>query len=367
MTTGGTQVYYTTQNFVLGGTNTTELKLSTGGPDGDVGDGNQSSHWKDDDLTGQYIGIMDPTIDLGERILTTENDFSALEIFGWNLISSVAPPSPPPPPDNDDFANAFLLMGCGGRVQATNLNASRENGEPNHLSLSNNGAGTHSIWYQWQATTTGSVNFTTAGSAYDTVLAVYTGTSVNSLTVVAQNDDIPDVAGHPHEVTSSVTFSVVAGTVYRIVVDGFNNGGDGGDMGPIQLNWFQSPCDAPARVLITQTDNPNLIAAVDSVTFVRGPFHINNPNNFSADQRTFIMFFINGLSYTPADNPDIVSVEAGQSLTVSRIGALTGPGFSVTYVIAALPPGLAPGDHPMRVVVHGVACSNSPVLQIAGP
>ena len=370
MTTGGTQVYYTTQNFLLGGGSVTELRLSTGGPDGDVGDGNQSSHWKADELTGQYIGIMDPTIDLGERMLTTENDFSALETFGWNLVGSITPPSPPPPADNDNFANAFVLVGCSGTAIGTNLNANRESGEPNHLSLSNSGAGTHSIWYQWQAPSTGTVNFTTLGSAYDTVLAVYTGTSVNSLSVVVQNDDIPDVPGQPHQVTSSVTFSVVAGNIYRIAVDGFNNGGDGGDMGPLKLNWFQSSCNEPARFLIPEDSNPNLIAAFDSVTFVRGPFHINNPNNFdSADHRTRIMFLIQGLTFTPADSAgSAVDVQAGSwTLTVNNLGALTAPGFSATYVVAALPLNMPPGDYPMTVRVKGVVCSNSPILQIAGP
>ncbi len=367
---GGSQVYYTTQTFAVGGTSTNELGLSTGGPDPGLGDGdeNQSSHWKDDDLTGRYIGIMDPTIANGELMLTTENDFSAMETLGWNLVSNNFPPAPPPPVDNDDFANAFVLVGCAGTARGTNLNASRESGELNHLSLSNGGGGTHSIWYQWQAPSTGSVTFTTAGSAYDTVLGVYTGSSVNMLTVVAQNDDIPDVSGQPHQVTSSITFSAMAGTVYRIAVDGFNNGGDGGDMGPVKLNWFFSSCNEPARFLIPETGNPNLIAALDSVTFVRGPFHINNPNNFSSDHRTFVMFLIYGLSYTSADNPDVVQVEAGPwVLVTSSIGALTTRGLSATYVIAALPPDLPAGQYPMRVTVHGVACSNNPILEIAGP
>jgi hypothetical protein len=369
MTTGGSQVYYTTQSFVLGGGNTNELRLSTGGPDGDAGDGNQSSHWKADELTGQYIGIMDPTIDLGERMVTTENDFSALETFGWNLVGSAGPPSPPPPADNDNFANAFLLVGCSGTALGANLNATRENAEPNHLSLSNNGAGTHSLWYLWQAPSTGSVNFTTAGSAYDTVLAVYTGTNVDTLTVVAQNDDIPDVPGQPHQVTSSITFSVVAGNIYRIAVDGFNNGGDGGDMGPLKLNWFQSTCNEPARFLIPEDSNPNLLATFDSVTFVRGPLHISTPNNFDSEHRTRIMFLIQGLTFTPADSAgSAVTVQAGAwTLTVNNLGSVTAPGFSATYVVAALPLGMPAGDYPMRVTVKGVVCSNSPILQIAGP
>jgi hypothetical protein len=242
MSIGGSQVFYTGQTFVGG---TTELGLSTGGPDPQAGDGdgNQSSHWKADELTGHYIGIMDPSIGRGVTQLTTENDFAALEAIGWNLVDSRPLPSAPAPPGNDNFGNAWILSGCSGSVPGTNLNASKETGEPNHLAPGT-GGGTRSVWYQWQAPSSGSVTFTTAGSGFDTVLAVYTGTAVNALggTLIVNNDDIPDVAGQPHNTSSAVTFTANAGTTYRIAVDGFNNGGSGGDMGPIKLNWSQTNC-----------------------------------------------------------------------------------------------------------------------------
>lgn len=369
MSVGGSQMYYTTQTFRVEGLTTNEVSLSNGGPAGAGGDGNQSSHWKADEITGRYIGIMDPTIGLGERMVTTDNDFSALETFGWNLVSSVSPPAPLPAGHNDDFAASHLLVGCSGTVTGTNLNSTRESGEPNHLSTTNSNAGRHSLWYEWQAPSSGNVTFTTAGSAYDTVLGVYAGTSVSGLTIITQNDDIPDVPGQPHQVTSSVTFSVVAGNIYRIAVDGFNNSGDGGDMGPFKLNWFQSSCNEPARFLIPETANPNAIAAFDAVTFVEGPFRISNPHNFSSDQRTTVMFLINGLGFTTADSGgSAIQVEAGnRSLFVQRIGALTAPGLSVTYVIASLPTDIPPGDFPLNVRVRNVPCSNSPLISIAGP
>lgn len=369
MSIGGSQMYYTTQTFRVEGLNTTELSLSNGGPGGEGGDGNQSSHWKADEITGRYIGIMDPTIGLGERSVTTENDFLALESFGWNLVSSVAPPQPLPAGYNDNFDAAHVLVGCSGTLTGTNLNSTRETGEPNHLSTTNGNAGRHSIWYEWQAPSSGNVTFTTAGSAYDTVLGVYTGTSVNALTIITQNDDIPDVPGQPHQVTSSVSFSVVAGNTYRIAVDGFNNGGDGGDMGPFKLNWFQSSCDEPARFLIPENGNPSVIAAFDAVTFVRGPFRIYNPNNFSSDQRTTIMFLIHGLGFTAADSGgSAIQVDAGnRSLFVQSIGALTAPGLSATYVIVSLPTDIPAGDFPLNVRVRNVPCSNSPLISVAGP
>ncbi len=56
---------------------------------------------------------------------------------------------------------------------------------------------------------------TLAGSDFNTLLAVYTGTVVSSLTRVAFNDDCA-----PEETTSCATFSVVPGTSYSIQVDG---------------------------------------------------------------------------------------------------------------------------------------------------
>ena len=239
MSIGGEQVYFTGQTFTLGIMGVSELGLSTGGPDPKVGDGDrrQSSHWKADEFTGQYIGIMDPTIADGDLQVPTENDFLALETIGWNLVASTTPPPPPPPPANDNFANAQVIAGCSGSVDGSNFNSTKEAGEPTHVA----GAGSRSVWYQWQAPSTGSVTITTAGSTYDTVLAVYTGTSVNALggTLVKNNDD---VGGDPHDVTSTVTFPANAGTIYRIAVDGYDNGGSGGDMGAITLNWNQVGC-----------------------------------------------------------------------------------------------------------------------------
>ncbi len=55
---------------------------------------------------------------------------------------------------------------------------------------------------------------TTAGSAIDTLLAVYTGTVVNGLTIVgAGNDDCPNAG-----TISCITFTATVGTVYNFQV-----------------------------------------------------------------------------------------------------------------------------------------------------
>ncbi len=349
--------------FVVEGISTNELGLSTGGPEGAGGDGSQSSHWKDDDLTGRYIGIMDPTISNGEHAEATENDFSTLETLGWNLVSTTAPPAPPPPPNNDNFANARVIVGCSGSVSGTNLNATRETDEPNH-SPDGHG-GTHSVWYQWQSPGSGSVTFTTAGSSFDTVLAIYTGTSVGALTVIGKNDDIPDVPGQPHQVTSSVAFSASAGTIYRIAVDGYDNGGSGGDMGPLKLNWTESNCTEPPPAVLTEPGTTRVVA-IDSVTFVRGPFSKLAVHNFSSDQKTRVMLFTSNLGLGPSDIlAGVLSVQVqGISLVIERVDAV--PGLTdISYIIVKLDGATPVGTNlPLTITLRG-ATSNSATIDIS--
>ena len=73
---GGTQVFF------AGGP---ELALSTGRGNGSGGDERQASHWKDDVLAGQYIGIMDPTLSPGQRKTITSNDLLAFDAMGYKV------------------------------------------------------------------------------------------------------------------------------------------------------------------------------------------------------------------------------------------------------------------------------------------
>jgi len=212
----------------------TELGLSDGGPDGSTdnnADGNQSSHWRQASKNNfVFIGIMDPRIPSNTRRQITVNDINALNVFGYNGTLVV-----PAPPANDNFAAAQVISGCSGSVNGTNVGATREAGEPIHSPDGNQS--NRSVWYQWQAPGSGNATISTAGSGFDTVLGVYTGSSVGALTTIGRADDNSDT-----DKTSTVTFNAVAGTTYRIAVDGYNNNGSGGDIGPITLNWTIANC-----------------------------------------------------------------------------------------------------------------------------
>ena len=123
-------------------------------------------------------------------------------------------------PANDNFASATVLTGQNAtRAGDTNVDATLETGESTTVAGSTGGA---SVWYSWTAPVDGLVRIDTLGSDFDSLLGVYTGSSVGSLAELASNDDC--CGG----LTSRVRFEAVSGTTYRIRVDGFN--GDGGNI-----------------------------------------------------------------------------------------------------------------------------------------
>jgi hypothetical protein len=67
------------------------------------GDGRQASHWKDDDITGIHVGIMDPTLSFGLAFGLTDADIRALDLIGWDQVDAAAVPEPA----------SILLLGSG--------------------------------------------------------------------------------------------------------------------------------------------------------------------------------------------------------------------------------------------------------------
>lgn len=125
-------------------------------------------------------------------------------------------------PTNDSFSSATTLSGASGRKVGYSYASTRQSGEPKHSGIIGGG----SIWYKWTAPDTGRATIDLAGSSFDTVLAVYKGSSVGSLTRVASNDDVGA------RLQSRLTFSAVKGTTYRIAIDGAD-----ASQGKVALAW----------------------------------------------------------------------------------------------------------------------------------
>ena len=115
-------------------------------------------------------------------------------------------------PANDNFAAATVLTGTTFSVSGSNIGATLQTGEPKHAGTT----GGKSVWWSWTAPSTGTFTLATTGSSFDTTLAIYTGSAVNSLAVLKSNDDQSSRLR-----TSKVVVSAVSGTTYRIAVDGY--------------------------------------------------------------------------------------------------------------------------------------------------
>ncbi len=129
-------------------------------------------------------------------------------------------------PPNDDLSNASELTGASGHITASSLNATKEAGEPDHAG----DTGGCSLWWTWVAPENDIYTFDTHDTSYDTLLAVYTGSTLEGLSEVESNDD-----DESDNQTSRLSFQAQAGEAYHIVVDGKQ-----GEAGDIVLNWIFS-------------------------------------------------------------------------------------------------------------------------------
>jgi hypothetical protein len=136
--------------------------------------------------------------------------------LNWNF--GVAPP-------NDDFANAQAISGAFGTATGTNENATTEPGEPTEFESES------TVWYRWTSPMTGTAEFQTCASDFDTVLLAAEGVAVDELEVLALNDDT-EACGSG----SIVRVPVSAGDEYSISVGGFFD-----HTGSIALKWGTVP------------------------------------------------------------------------------------------------------------------------------
>jgi hypothetical protein len=124
-------------------------------------------------------------------------------------------------PPNDFFVLAEPITNASGVFSVNTRNATKETGEPNHAGF----IGGKSAWWVFTPTEDGTLDLTTTNSTFDTLLAVYTGSSLTNLTPVGSNDD-----AYPYSPNgfSHLAQPVKAGITYQIAVDSYD--GSGGAM-----------------------------------------------------------------------------------------------------------------------------------------
>lgn len=202
-----------------------------------------------------------------------------IALSGLCLAPSVAHAAPPA---NDSFASPVVLTGTTATHSGNNSEASvaLQSGEPNHAEWTD-GIAARSVWFRWQAPVgvgETSVSLCDSANTADSVLAIYTGSAVNALTLApgARNDDGCGSVFGPSE----VTFTPVAGTTYRIVVADWD-ADDGAINGPYELDLFPAP-GIPANDAFANAEA--LTGTTDTVVSnnIRATMETGEPNHSSA-------------------------------------------------------------------------------------
>ena len=137
-------------------------------------------------------------------------------------------------PPNALFANRVTLVGLDPYTCTSNADSpsTPESGTPQIAGM----AGGHSLWWQWTAPQSATVEIDTSGtgggqipggSTFPTLLGVYTGTDLASLTTVASSADYGNdtLEGSGSKVAfSEVKFHTEAGVTYQVNVQGQGSG-----------------------------------------------------------------------------------------------------------------------------------------------
>lgn len=201
-------------------------------------------------------------------------------------------------PFTDNFEDQTALGAPDFQGHGVNFMASRQPYEPLHAGR----PGSNSMWISWIAPEDGLLKLDTAGSDFDTLLAVYretpappTNSVFDKLQLVAANDDADDA------LSAWVQCNVVAGEIYRIAVDGFRN-----QQGNIVLRGHFTPSQYQLPVFLQQPQG-RILPAGSTVVF-NAQFDGSAPMLFQWQR--------NGVNLTGANSPtltlsNLVAEQAG--------------------------------------------------------
>lgn len=158
-----------------------------------------------------------------------------------------------PGPANDMLANAAKVTASGGSVTGNNKFGTLEPREPMHA---DNPGVSASVWWDWSPRATGTVVVDTTGTTFDSVVAVYTGTTMANLKKIASADDVGT------RKQAYVSFPATNGVTYHIAVSGF----DTNSVGLIRLRVEPNgAADTTAPTVRITTPTSGLIVSQASV------------------------------------------------------------------------------------------------------
>ena len=152
-------------------------------------------------------------------------------------------------PTNDNFSAARALEGVKGSLSLNTGGTTIEGGEPDHGCYGPYG----SAWFSFTAVSAGSLRLDSAGTTFDNMLTVYSGSSLGGLKQIGFGDD---ESGE----NAVATVAVEAGQRVSIASDGCGYYGATGQQGVLSLSWLFTAEGAAVDIAELQTEAPTVIA-----------------------------------------------------------------------------------------------------------
>jgi len=200
-------------------------------------------------------------------------------------------------PINDDWPGSQIPAELPISRAGTNIDATFQTGEPDLLSLGS----THTVWFNWSSPIDGTVYIDTCTTDFDTILGVYTGDNLTSLSEVGSNDD-GCISGNG----SVVQFTASISVEYTFQIAGY-----GDSMGNFTLNLDTvDPAPSPTPTETPSGTPEETPAETPTETPTETPAPTLTNDNFASPATIALDDYINIDSLAPATTetgePDLI-------------------------------------------------------------
>jgi alpha-tubulin suppressor-like RCC1 family protein/uncharacterized protein YkwD/plastocyanin/thiol-disulfide isomerase/thioredoxin/uncharacterized membrane protein YphA (DoxX/SURF4 family) len=276
----------------------------------------------------ENITLPPDTFEAGTHTLTAYADATDAvdESNEFNNLATVdLTVTPPPILERDNFSQANLLT-LPANVSGSTVQATTQLGEPLNCGSKVMGK---TVWFKIIPNASGALTATTNGSDFDTMLAIYTGSSLAGLQQKGCNDD----AGGSDR-TSRLFLTVTGGQTYYLQLGGYQ-----GDSGQFNLYAALDTSGKPDLVVTSLTAEPG---NADQPI----PVHFTIANYGSGG--TGVSFRVH-LFADLADPP----TTGDTPLMISDNISLPAPGDSVSLSMELPAGSLAAGDHVVWALADG--------------
>ena len=208
--------------------------------------------------------------------------------------------------ENDNFSTATRISAYPFAANLDTPSATTQGSDP--VLACANSQGVSSVWYRFTPATKGRLNASTVGSNYDTLLALWTGSS-GSLTSQACDDDSGGNGA------SFISAAVVANTTYYIEVAGKSNAGN------LNFNLSFTPC----YKLTTSASPSGTVTADPPPNCGNSSYEKGTSIQLAASPAADRVFSAWSGALSGSDNPAAIAMNADRTVTANFVPVAPAP------------------------------------------